>query len=148
LSIPFKLVIPRDLFNEMLVQAKTELPNECCGLLAGRVATDGPNVMISLGQVAKRYPLINELASPTEFLSEPSSLLAAHKDMRSNQLDILAIYHSHPTSEPLPSKKDRERNYGPDVANVIISLRNDQPEVRAWWITDSERCEADWEVKE
>jgi proteasome lid subunit RPN8/RPN11 len=148
LSIPFRLVIPRDHFEDMLAQAKAELPNECCGLLAGRVESDATNLTIPTGKISKRYPLTNELQSPTEFLSDPKSLLAAHKDMRSSQLEILAIYHSHPTSEPIPSKKDRERNYSPDVANVIISLRSDPLEVRIWWITESEVCEGEWKVTE
>jgi proteasome lid subunit RPN8/RPN11 len=146
LSIPFKLVIPRELYEEMLAQARAELPNECCGLLAGCLVADASNLSIPLGKVVKRYPLLNNLRSPIEFLSEPMSLLAAHKEMRSSQVDILAIYHSHPTSEPVPSKKDRERSYSPEVVNVIISLRKDQPEVRAWWITDSEHYEAKWEI--
>ena len=59
----------------MLEQAQAELPNECCGLLAGRVA-DG------VGRVEMRYPLVNELTSPVEYSAEAMSLFAAFKDMR------------------------------------------------------------------
>jgi proteasome lid subunit RPN8/RPN11 len=55
----------------------------------------------------------------------------------------LAIYHSHPTAAPVPSKKDIKRNtYGPAVAWVIIGLAGAAPEVRAWWLSESGYREA------
>ena len=131
----------------MLEQARAELPNECCGLLAGILDTSDPER--PTGKVLRRYPLANALASPKEYESEPKSLFAAVKDMRQQGTDILAIYHSHPTSEPVPSKKDRERNwYGTDVMHLIISLHWEPPTVRGWWIGESEVREAEWEVGE
>ncbi|MFL5244445.1 MAG: M67 family metallopeptidase [Gemmataceae bacterium] len=146
MSIPFKLCLPRVLLDEMIAQAKAELPNECVGLLAGTIVGDHSLAPIPLGKVEKRYPLVNELASPTEFFSEPRSMLAADRDMRSNNFEMLAIYHSHPTSRPFPSAKDRERSYSSNVVNVIISLKGDPPEVRAWWITEADHREAEWEL--
>ncbi|HEV3235646.1 MAG TPA: M67 family metallopeptidase, partial [Gemmataceae bacterium] len=81
----------------MIAHAKAELPNECCGLLAGTIIRDGSAIQIPTRKVAKAYPLINELASPREYLSEPRSMLAAEKDMRLQGLQVLAVYHSHPT---------------------------------------------------
>src|SRR5947208_2271300 len=103
----------------MVRQALAERPNECCGLLAGTVE-DGPNGPI--GRVERRYALVNAAASPVEYESEPRSMFAAVRDLTRQRLDILAVYHSHPTSAPLPSRKDRQRNYSPDVVNLIVSL--------------------------
>lgn len=125
----------------MLEQAQAELPNECCGLLAGRIA-DG------VGRVEARYPLINETASPREFNAEPRSMLAAFKDMRARGIVELAIYHSHPTSEPLPSKLDRERSYSTEVMNLIIGLSEERPVVRGWWLTERDFREANWEIED
>src|SRR5262245_56619999 len=111
MSMAFRLQVPETLLAAMVAQARAELPNECCGLLAGTLAPGDP----PLGQVADRYPLVNALASPTEFESEAYSLLAAHKDLRNRGLEVLAIYHSHPTSMPVPSKVDLARNYWPGV---------------------------------
>jgi DNA-directed RNA polymerase specialized sigma24 family protein len=96
--------------------------------------------------VVSRYPLVNEAASPTEYLSEPYSMFAAEKNRRTDELEFLAIYHSHPTSDPVPSRTDRERNYSPDVMNLIVSLKNDEPVVRAWWLTADSHREAEWLV--
>ncbi len=95
---PFHLRIPQAIYDEILAQALAELPAECCGLLAGRLSEDG-----TIGQVSHRYALVNALASPTEFISEPRSMFAAVRDMRSKGIEVLAVYHSHPTSAPIPS---------------------------------------------
>ena len=68
--------------------------------------------------------------------------------MRTPALEILAVYHSHPISEPVPSRTDRERNHSPEVMNFIISLRDKEPSVRAWWLTETDAREADWEITE
>jgi len=123
----------------MLEQARAELPNECCGLLAGTV--EG-----GVGRVVERYALVNELASPVEFVSEARSHFAADKDMRRQGLDVLAVYHSHPTTAPVPSRKDLARNYSEAVVNLIISLVGPEPVVRGWWLTETDYREADWAV--
>jgi proteasome lid subunit RPN8/RPN11 len=140
-SDPFRLLIPRPIFDAMLLHAKVELPAECCGLLAGTIA-DG------VGHVTLHLPLVNALASPTEYESEPRSMLAAHRVMRASGTDVLAVYHSHPTSDPIPSQRDRERNYGENVMNLIIGLRSAEPEVRGWWLTAEGAREAEREVSE
>ncbi len=87
----------------------------------------------------------NALASPTEFESESRSLIAAHRDMRERQWELLAIYHSHPTSAPKPSKKDLERNYyGDAVIHLILSLAGPTPELCAWWLQETAYEEAEW----
>jgi proteasome lid subunit RPN8/RPN11 len=146
--MPFRLRLPADLYADMIRQALAEQPNECCGLLAGmlevRDLPDRPAAPI--GKVMERYPLVNEAASPKEFVSEPRSMFAAVRDMCQRGLDILAVYHSHPTSAPLPSRTDLARNYSPDVVNLIISLTTEPPTVRGWWLTEKDYREAEWEV--
>ncbi len=126
----------------MLWQALAESPLECCGLLAGVIHADGT------AEVRLRYPLINAAASPIEFESEPRSHFSADRDIHRQGLEILAIYHSHPTSEPVPSRKDLERNYSPDVMNFIISLVSSPPTVRGWWLTEGNYREAEWTIVE
>src|SRR5262245_30819973 len=114
MSLAEKLQISRQFHADMLAQALSESPNECCGLLAGRE-----------GGVTHRYPLRNALASPVRYESDPRDLLAADKDMRQQGTELLAIYHSHPTSEPVPSRTDLERNfYGSEVVHLIISIKD------------------------
>jgi proteasome lid subunit RPN8/RPN11 len=123
----------------MLQHAQSALPNECCGLLAG--VRDG-----AVLRVEKHYPLINEAASPIEYRSEPRSMLQADRDMRKWNLDMIAVYHSHPTSAPIPSRTDLERNYIPDVVQFIIGLKDAEPLLRGWWLTGDHFEEADWRI--
>jgi len=125
----------------MLWHAQAETPCECCGLLAGMIRVDGT------GEARLRYPLVNALASPVEFESDPASLFSAWNDIRRQGLEVLAVYHSHPTSEPVPSRKDLARNWSPDVVNLIIALTTTPPTVRAWWLTAEDYRSASWQVE-
>src|SRR5436305_98327 len=142
LSMPFRLVISANSYDGMVAQARAELPNECCGLLAGVIEPGDP----PLGRAVERYPLVNLLASPTAYESEPHSLLEAHKAMRRRGLEVLAIYHSHPASDPVPSKTDLARNYWPGALHLITSLKSEPAVVRGWWLTENAFEEADWIV--
>jgi proteasome lid subunit RPN8/RPN11 len=124
----------------MITQAKAELPNECCGLLAGPVDLDG------VARVTHRYPLTNAARSPVEYISDAKEMFEAVRDMRRHGIDVLAVYHSHPTSEAVPSKTDLARNFSPDVVNFIISLKGDKPTLRGWWLTSEAATDATWET--
>jgi proteasome lid subunit RPN8/RPN11 len=125
---PFTLLTLPDLFAaEMIGHARAELPNECCGLLAG-VVRDG------VGVVCARYPVGNDAASPTEVVSNARDMLNASRSMREKGLELLAIYHSHPGSMAVPSRRDLEENaYGDKVVHLIVGLAGPEPEVRGWW---------------
>jgi proteasome lid subunit RPN8/RPN11 len=147
--MPFRLQIPRSLWSQMLSQAIAELPNECCGLLAGRLVTENPAAPDKrLARVERCYPLVNAAASPREYLSAPEGMFAAVRDMDQLGLEIVAVYHSHPTSDPVPSRIDLERNYSPDIVNLIISLHAGEPKTGAWWLEEQSYREAEWEVVE
>ncbi len=48
--------------------------------------------------------------------------------------DLVAIYHSHPASQPYPSPTDRAEAHYPESVYVLVSLRTATPEVRAFRI--------------
>jgi len=139
MSPRYRLSIPRPIYAAMLAHARAELPAECCGLLAGTIEGD-------VGNVTEHHPLVNALASPTEYESEPRSRFAAHKAMRASGTEILAVYHSHPTSDPIPSRRDRERSFGDLVVNLIIGMKNAEPDVRGWWLQADRIDEAAWQI--
>jgi proteasome lid subunit RPN8/RPN11 len=99
-----------------------------------------------VARVVERYPLVNALACPVRYESDGPSMLRAYRDMRARGLDIVAVYHSHPASEPVPSRTDLACNYYPDVVHLIVSLATTPPRVRGWWLTETDYREAEWEV--
>lgn len=128
------LQLPATIYEELANHAKRELPLESVGMLIGKD-----------GLVFEYLPLINELQSPTRFLTEARSMLQAEKHRRQLGCDVLAIVHSHPTSEPIPSQYDVADHYSNDVMCVILSLQDAEPHMRAWWI-NSNVSEARWEI--
>lgn len=122
----FRLAIPATVLNLVIDHARAELPNECCGFLAGTV-TQG------VGRVETCLPLVNERASPIAFRTEARSVLAAFRAMRAAGQELLVIYHSHPTSDPIPSRQDlAENSYGSEIPWLIVGLAGDRAEVRVW----------------
>lgn len=140
----FRLLVPRAFYDEMIAHARAELPNECVGIFSG-VVEEGPDCAIA--PVQCRYPLINEANSPKRYHAE-KSLFDAHRAMYAQGHIVLAIYHSHPTSAPIPSRTDLEQNNWPSVVHLIVSLKSEEPHVRGWWLTNTDYREAEWEIVE
>jgi proteasome lid subunit RPN8/RPN11 len=110
----------------MVEQAKAEAPIETCGILAG-----------SGDRVEKLYQMKNSDQSSDHFMMEPEQQFAVVKDIRSSSLEMLAIYHSHPTTPARPSAEDIRLALTPDVIYVIVSLQDAQtPVVKGFLIEE------------
>ena len=106
-------------------------------------APDGEALQI--GEVVVRYPLVNVAASPVRFESEPRGMFEACRDLDRRGFELLAVYHSHPTSRAVPSRTDLEWNLSSRVVTFIVSLATEPPQLRAWWLTGNEYMAAEWE---
>ncbi len=117
--------LTQDQKTEIVRHAQEEAPNECCGLLMGR---DGKVELVIRGtNVAE--------SRPTMMYSIDSETLLQIPKLEKLGLDVVAIYHSHPHSEALPSTTDRLNATYPDSYYVIVSLMNpDLPELKAFRI--------------
>lgn len=118
------MVLNKERREEMIQHVKDELPNEGCGILAGKD-----------GKVLKVYKMTNTDKSPKTFFMEPKEQFLAMKDMRRLELEMIGIYHSHVASPAYPSSRDVKLAFYPDVYYVIISLKDkDNPQVRTFRI--------------
>lgn len=132
---PDPLEIPRRLHDAMVAHCLREAPLECCGLLGG-VAP----------RVSSFHPLRNAAASETRYDADPRDLIAAVVALRDRGAEILAIYHSHPRWQAVPSKTDlRENHYGP-VPRIIVSLLEPVPDVRIWRLAPDSYEELAWTI--
>ena len=133
--------IKQEFIDEMVAHAKADLPNECCGILAG------PD-----GKVMKVYHMSNVEASPFRFVMDPGELVQVDTEAGENGWELLAIYHSHTGSEAYPSDTDVRIAGGtaglwPDVRYVLVSLMDmDDPSVRIFDITNGVVTEEPLEV--
>jgi [CysO sulfur-carrier protein]-S-L-cysteine hydrolase len=129
------LEIPRELHDAMVAHCLREAPLECCGLLGGLAP-----------RVSSFHPLRNAAASETRYDADPHDLIAAVVALRDRGAEILAIYHSHPRWEAVPSRTDlRENHYGP-VPRIIVSLLGEVPVVRVWRLDTDSYDELPWRI--
>jgi proteasome lid subunit RPN8/RPN11 len=103
--------IPRTLVNQLLHQAQLSPAQEVCGLV-------GQN-----SEQCECYPIENVAVDASVlFALNASEQLAAFKTMQEKGQSLFAIYHSHPSSPPIPSSIDvEEANYS-EALYLIISL--------------------------
>ncbi len=118
--------IKQSVLDQIVAHARLELPNEACGYLAGN---DG---VITFG-----YQLTNIDHSPEHFSFDPSEQFQAVKDARNKGFQIMANYHSHPQTPARPSEEDIRLAYDPEISYIIISLVNDQADIKSFKIRDS-----------
>jgi proteasome lid subunit RPN8/RPN11 len=89
----------------------------------------------------------NKLASPLRYELHPSDLYEILDGIEEEGLDLGAIYHSHTRSAPEPSETDINLALYPDPLYVIVGLKDDEPDVRAWVIRDGRVSQGELRVE-
>jgi proteasome lid subunit RPN8/RPN11 len=112
------LIIPTILHQQLLKKARLAAPLEIVGVLAG------------VEVVQEILPLENIASEPTKaFIADPNGLVMALRHIRTQGLELLAFYHSHPKSPAIPSKTDHDQARW-DVPMLILDAQNQT--ARAW----------------
>jgi len=131
------LRIPRNIWNQVLNEISTHIPEEACGLLAGKGDL-----------ISHFFPIENMLHSPTRYQMEPHQQLAAFQLIDTLGLELLAIYHSHPAGPEVPSTTDIAEAYYPEAIYIIISRREDNYLQRGFFIKNEQISEISLEFEE
>ena len=125
--------IERKHLSEMISYARDEAPREACGILAGKS-----------GRVLRIYRTRNADRSPTSYRLDPDQQLRVFKDIEDRGLELIGIYHSHPSSPAVPSDRDVEQAHYPEVSYILISLADPaEAQVSAFRITTEGVTEED-----
>lgn len=122
----------------MVDHACADVPNEACGLFAGKPGADTVEVV---------YPCGNAAASPFVYTLDSLDYLRADRDAESQGLEIIGVYHSHTHTEAYPSPTDVGQAPDPGWHYVLVSLRDDEPVVRSFRIVDGDITEEDVVLK-
>jgi proteasome lid subunit RPN8/RPN11 len=101
----------------MVAHAEATFPNECCGVMLGKI--DGDRKMVT-----RALPMENAYKGTQEDRYEirPEDLLAADRGARADGLDLIGIFHSHPDCDAYFSKTDLE-NSCPWYSFVVLSVK-------------------------
>lgn len=117
--------IPKRIFKNMVDHALREAPLECCGILTGKGRT-----------VRRMFETRNADESRTTYVIAPEEQLEVFREMEEEHQDMVAIYHSHPSTIPFPSARDVRLAFYPDVAYIVISLKDGEPSVKGFRINN------------
>ena len=100
--------------RKIIEHAKQEYPKEACGILIKGNCRTSPKI----------YQMTNISEEPIKnYLLDPREQVLLFRELNFDENKILAIYHSHISSEPYPSSKDIELAY-PNILYLIISLQD------------------------
>jgi proteasome lid subunit RPN8/RPN11 len=114
-------------YAQMIGHAYDGLPDEACGLLAGRPGADRVEVF---------YPCRNTAESSRIYTVDPRDHLRADRDAESRGLQIVGVMHSHTHTEAYPSPTDVAQAPDPEWHYVIVSLKREAPVLRSFLIRD------------
>lgn len=121
-----RLHIPEEFRQSMIDHVSAVLPEEGCGVLIGKN-----------NLVEKNLPITNQAHSQNRYFMEPVELVHAFEQMDSLNLDLLAIYHSHPNGPQIPSETDIKEFFYPGVVTLILTPHETRWTIRAFEIKNN-----------
>jgi proteasome lid subunit RPN8/RPN11 len=121
------VVVRKGVVEALVAHARDEAPGECCGLLIGH-----------RGAIVRAVRARNARPGPRTYLIDPRDHFAAIRSARSEGMDIVGFYHSHPASAPEPSPTDRAEAVAGDHYYLIVTPDEAAggPVVAAYWLLD------------
>ncbi|MEK7772876.1 MAG: M67 family metallopeptidase [Deltaproteobacteria bacterium] len=129
--------VPRGVYEEIIAHAKESYPNECCGVLIGATYKDKRVFEVQRANNA------NTERANDRYIIEPGELNFIDKVARTQGLDVVGFYHSHPDHPDKPSQTDRELGQ-PGYSYIIVSVKKGKDVSLRSWIFE----EADEPFKE
>ena len=111
-----------------LTQIAATSREEKVGMLLGEVLEDSAIVRLM-------YWVKNVKSSPVEFEADPWQVVQAHEVASKHGLEVIAVFHTHPSCPAVPSQLDlRGMRLWPVL--WVIACKD---EVRAWILSDGLR---------
>jgi proteasome lid subunit RPN8/RPN11 len=135
-------------------EAIATYPNECCGLLLGKINRSPSQ---SLKQVLQVRPMINQWDDAAQdWLAEilppdanhqrtqrdrywinPKDMLEAQRSARAADQDIVGIYHSHPDHVAMPSECDRLLAWSGYSYLIVAVQRGSVQDLLCWSLDEN-----------
>ncbi|UOQ45224.1 M67 family metallopeptidase [Halobacillus salinarum] len=121
-----EMIIPQSIYQEMIKHGYSSLPYEACGFLAGK-----ENLVQSI------WTMENELKSDRRFFVNKQVVKNNLEQIKNRGEQVMAVYHSHPTTAPVPSWSDLAHHMDQKIKMMIVSFKYPSPKVKCYQITPS-----------
>lgn len=134
-----RVLIKQAVYDQLISWCLKDPAKETCGILAGRDK-----------KIEKIFPLANISDSPKLcYHIDPKEQLGVFKELRRQELELTAIYHSHVDSPAYPSARDIELAFYPESSYIIVSLSNPKaPMARSFRIVEGKISEEELVVED
>ncbi len=131
------ITIEAEAEKQMNEDALKAFPYECCGFMFGNEDESGHRRVTASIAVQNSSPENKKV----RFVISPKDYLKGEQFAFENDLQLLGIYHSHPSHPAVPSEHDRVAAQ-PWFSYVIISVEKDGVKnTRSWVLNDTARFE-------
>lgn len=132
------LQIQEEPWREMRAHAERTYPDECCGVMLGRV--DGEKVVLEAIELEN----VAEGSRRARYALAPGDLIRADREARARGMDLVGIYHSHPDCDAYFSETDL-KNSCPWYSFVVLSVRQGRYVHANSWLPNAEQTHAEKE---
>jgi len=118
------ILITKEQLQTMIDHVNQCAPLEACGLLAGKNSRVEEVIIVQ-----------NQAQSPVRYVMDPLEQLNAFEWIESNHLELLGIFHSHPSGPETVSPTDlAEASY--PVVYVVLSQSDGSWHPRGFWVEE------------
>ena len=118
------LTLSKEQLQKMISHVDSQAPLEACGLLAGLNS-----------KLETVLEVTNQAQSEVRYVMDPIEQLNAFEWIESNGLDLIGIFHSHPTGPETVSPTDiTQAAYA--VVYIILARVDGLWRTRGFWIKD------------
>ena len=115
------LNVPQALYDQLRAHGEQTYPHECCGILLGRVTTEGIDVADLMRAGNTRTD-----SAHNRYHIDPREIIAAQREGRKLGLDIVGFYHSHPDHPAQWSPTDFAEAHWFGCAYLITAVEGDK----------------------
>jgi len=125
-SVPGSLTMTASTMQNMIRMCRLQRPQESCGFI---VAEKGSSLGVRV------HWMRNVSEKPiTTFKMHPEEVRLAYADFDLAAEEPVAMFHSHPTSEPIMSDTDLRMAADTSLAYLVLSFAEPKPKARAYQV--------------
>jgi proteasome lid subunit RPN8/RPN11 len=111
------LLITQQLYDQLRAHGEETYPHECCGIMLGKTLDDGMQVSALIRAGNTRTD-----SAHNRYNIAPIELVKAQREARTQGLDIVGFYHSHPDHPAQYSTTDFAEAHWFGCAYVITAI--------------------------